>query len=388
MSKENQTNYLTVESLRLPHILLMVLSIAMTGVSIYLVSHYNNAHFPEGLTPSALCNINSFFSCDAATYSAFSNIAGVPIALFGALFGAILLLTAIFPAKEVEAMNKLLAYANATFCALLLLLSLFVLKSLCPFCFIYYILSFIVAYLFYRYSPKMMFSPKVFSVYALVTLVIAGISFFSNKSKSEMLTKLAPSLISQYDSYPNLGAPDTDLPYRLASATPIFKDAPIQITIFSDFQCPACKMLSESMEPVLKKYAGKINVQYSFYPLDHNCNPKMTRPMHQSACYAAYLATCVKPEEFKKVHDEIFHEQDRLTNKLIDEMATKYGALDCVKDPKSKERLIEIVKGSERFTIESTPTMLVNGVKIEGVLPAPQLFIILDEILKRNVARN
>ena len=119
-----------------------------------------------------------------------------------------------------------------------------------------------------------------------------------------------------------------------------------------------------------------------FYPLDHNCNPKMQRPLHPLACRAAYLATCI-PSKFAKVHDDIFENQNGLTNQWIDDYAKREGVLECVNDPKTKERVQKIIEAANKYNVASTPTFLVNGVKIEGILPLNQMYIILDEALKK-----
>ena len=69
------------------HALLILSALLMIGFSIYLTNHYFEVHFPQGLSGSSLCEINSFLSCGAATYSALSNVAGIPISVFGVLIG-------------------------------------------------------------------------------------------------------------------------------------------------------------------------------------------------------------------------------------------------------------------------------------------------------------
>ena len=56
---------------------------------------------------------------------------------------------------------------------------------------------------------------------------------------------------------------------------------------------------------------------------------------------------------------------------------------NCTKSKETKEGVVKIIGEAKRFNIVSTPTMLINGVKIEGGLPLDQIYIILDEILRR-----
>ena len=69
------------------HIINWVSIIGMIATSLYLTNHYFEVHFPTGLTGGSLCDINSFFTCSAATHSHLSNLFGVPISLFGLLIG-------------------------------------------------------------------------------------------------------------------------------------------------------------------------------------------------------------------------------------------------------------------------------------------------------------
>ena len=113
------------------------------------------------------------------------------------------------------------------------------------------------------------------------------------------------------------------------------------------------------------------------------CNANMKRSIgHDSACKASYFAACL-PNKFHAIHDDLFRNQDSLTPLWVEEYAKKEGVLDCYKNPKTKDKVVSYIDKASSFNIKSTPTLLVNGVKIEGVLPFPQLAIILDEIIKR-----
>ena len=108
------TRRLTTEGLTIPHVIYVLLSLAMVGVSIYLTSHYYEVHFPTGLgKTSSLCDINQFWSCDKTTLSALGSIFYVPTSFFGLIIGLIGIFGAIFSSDEVERTNKFLIYLNA-----------------------------------------------------------------------------------------------------------------------------------------------------------------------------------------------------------------------------------------------------------------------------------
>src|SRR5690606_1841996 len=99
------------------------------------------------------------------------------------------------------------------------------------------------------------------------------------------------------------------------------------------------------------------------------------------ACRAAYLSVCLK-DKFAQVHDDIFANQEKLSTEWIDNYARKENVLDCVNAPETKAQVVALMKEAEPFGVQSTPTLLINGKKIEGMLPPNNMNIIFDEILK------
>lgn len=360
-------------------IILFFISALMIGFSIYLTQHYFALKFPTGLEGQSICNVNQFFNCDKTTFSVISNIAGVPIALFGALIGFFVMIGLFFKNENFERTVYFTLIVNFIGCVLLFAYSIIVLKGLCPFCTVYYILSGIALFLFYRHSSRPIPDIKYLGILLAVTLAISGVTKININSKEKAQGEIAQDLIRQFYSLPNLGSPSVASEFKIADAP----DAPIKMAIFSDFECPACKALSEQVQKITARYAGKIDIQYYYYPLDHNCNANMDRPLHQNACKAAYVTTCMPANEFGKIHDEIFHNQEKIAEGFLDEYIKKHKIQDCVSSPATKEKVITLIKASDPFNIRSTPSYLVNGVKIEGILPADQMYAILDEILRR-----
>jgi protein-disulfide isomerase/uncharacterized membrane protein len=363
-----------------------VAAVAMVILSIYLTKHYFDVKFPTGLTGGGLCDINSFFNCDVATHSHLSNIAGVPISLMGLLMGLFVLVGFFWKDEKVEGTVHLLLWVNAVGCIALFFFSLIALGGLCPACTLYYVFSWLALYAFHRTSKLIAPGP----VPAITYLVAFGVMFGSTYSyvagkeakNSAAKSKLAQSLTTQYDNLKNLGAPELKSEFLLANVEGGFDKAPIRITKFSDFECPACRMLSENLHEVAKKYAGKIAIQYFFYPLDSSCNPEMKSALHQNACQAAYLAACL-PQKFPEIEEKIFNNQANLSYDWILGVAKEEGVEECMKSSATKEKVVSYINAAKPFTVRSTPTFLLNGVKIEGVLPVSQLEILIDHVLQK-----
>ena len=83
---DTDTRSLTTQGITVPYTLLILLSVAGLGVTLYLTNHYMQVHFPQGIVEPSACDINQTFNCDASTLSPVSNIFGIPISALGLLF--------------------------------------------------------------------------------------------------------------------------------------------------------------------------------------------------------------------------------------------------------------------------------------------------------------
>ncbi|MBC7427175.1 MAG: thioredoxin domain-containing protein [Bacteriovorax sp.] len=362
-------------------IAVFLLSALMIGFSIYLTGHYFDLKFPTGLESGSLCNISSFFNCDKTTLSPASNIGGIPISLFGIIVGALTMIGMFVKNENYEKTVYSMLILNFVGCVVLFCYSLFILGGLCPFCTLYYIASGLILLIFYKKSASYFPHFPIVVTFATIVLISAFAMRMNNNSKVKATSAVANDLIKQYYGLPNLGAPTIPSEFKIATAA----NAPIKIQIFSDFECPACRALSELMPQILLRYGGKVDISYYFYPLDNACNPSIERAMHQFACKGAYTAVCQSAtgKDFGLVHDEIFHNQERLPE-YLDETIKNNKLEKCVADPATKAKVVSLINAANSFNIKSTPTFILNGVKIEGVLPSDQLFAIMDEILKRS----
>ena len=358
------------------------LALTMIGVSIYLTQHFYSVHFPKGIGAGSLCDISSFLNCDAATNSPLSNIFGAPISLLGLLTGAIFFIGVTTTLLK-DSTVLLFGLINLVGCIVLFIYSLVSLGSLCPFCTVYYILSALTLFFFGKNTrQRTMHAPSVIGIGLLFITTIAGGSVvYKNKVEDQNLIK--DSLIQQYNNLQKSEDPSYSPDFFIARTGNSLKDAPIQMIIFSDFQCPACKSLSKMIHPLMKRYKDKINIDYYFYPLDPACNAKMTRNLHPLACKAAYFTYCTR-DKFLETHDLVFDNQSDLSEEWIEAKVKEYGVQTCYTDAKTKKEVSRIVSQGNEFTVQSTPTFFLNNVKIEGALPLNQLYMLMDEVLARS----
>lgn len=375
---------LTLNGLTTMHMLHIFNSLAMIVVGVYLTMHYYDTLFPTTLgQASSLCDISSFWNCDSATHSPIAAIAGVPIAFFGLLNGIMLLASSVFASPAFEKTCSAVTKYNAIGTIVLMIYSLVALGGLCPVCSIYYLLSWVAAFLFFKFGENSWVPDlKITGIFAAL-LVVSGVAIGSyTKGRQEKQSKVAVAVIEQFKALADYGDPDMPSPFSLHKATDNFADAPLRVSIFSDFQCPFCKVVSDQMPALVRRYGNKLNIQYFFYPLDSNCNPSVKSQMHPFACRAAMLSAC-DATKFHKVHDEIFENQASLSLDVLAGIAEKNNLKECFESQSTRDAVLASMNAATKFNLRSTPTIIINGKKIEGSIPTPQFFAIFDELLKK-----
>lgn len=363
-------------------IVLAASALLMILISVYLTNHYFEVRFPEGLSGGSICNINDFFNCDKISNSPLAAPFKVPLSIFGGLLGLLVAAGCLVKKESFQQTLFSIFALNFVGCLVLLFYSLFVLKGLCLFCSFYYILSAIVFYIYFKQNIKFSFSMKPIALIVIISLALAlFVRHFVLLKVAEVENAdslLIESVMSEYKQLPQVSFVDSASDYKLNRVA----NAPIQMVIFSDFECPACKVLSEQIPEILKDYKEKINISYYFYPLDQSCNPNVNRAMHQHACKAAAASICMPTDNFYNLHDLFFNNQNSFSEGFVEKFIAEQKIESCTTSLETKNKLLEIIKAADPVQISSTPTFLINGVKFEGALPYYKLKIIIDSLLK------
>lgn len=378
----NQKRSLTQNGINTQNFIFILISLAMVVVSIYLTTHFYDTLYPTRLGgSSSICNISNFFNCDAATYSKISNIAGIPISFFGILVGLLFLVSALMPSEALERTSSAVAKYNFIGCVILFIFSLAVLGNLCPMCTLYYVLSGAAFFLFHKYGERTWAPDGKTSAIWGVILVIGSFFFFQTTAgKEDTRNKINQNIVEQYRKLPTIGEADVESPFKIHMSTPKFNDAPIRLTVFSDFECPFCKVVADQMPELLRRYKDKMNIQYMFYPLDAKCNSNVKGNFHKHACEAAMIAAC-DDKKFAEVHDEIFANQAKFPDGVLQDIAKKHDLKGCGENPEILAKVVTAINQGTKFNLKSTPTIILNGKKIEGTIPSAQFFAIFEDIL-------
>jgi uncharacterized membrane protein len=362
-------------------VFLALVGICMAGISLYLTDHYFAVHFPRSLSMGSFCDISRFWNCDGAAFSRFSNIFSVPTALFGLIFGLIIIAGVFIKNPKVASTNFFLAWLNLVGCVVLFAYSLVFLHGLCPGCTIYYVLSLILVLVFLFFgSHKPKPDLRLLALYGAAVVVMGVGTRLYNEERIKKQDKIFLEWVTQIREEKIYDDSKLDFSYALVKATENFADAPLRITLFSDFQCPFCKILGEEIQKVSTRYQGLLNVRYLFFPLDSECNQSVSTAMHPFACESARLSYCAK--DFQRVHDEIYDHQMQLSQQWLKDQSQVLGISDCFSNEETKKAVMALVESTKGFDIEAAPTMLINGRKIAGLMPAKALITLLDAFLR------
>jgi protein-disulfide isomerase len=156
-------------------------------------------------------------------------------------------------------------------------------------------------------------------------------------------------------------------------------DALVTIVNFSDYQCPYCKRVEDTLREVSKAYPKDVRIVWKDNPL----------PFHARAKPAAIFARVVFQKQgndaFWRLHDALFENQVSLEDEDLEELAKKQripwapirAALAAEKAPK----LEESTALAADFQVRGTPHFFVNGRRLAGAQPFDAFKKLIDEEL-------
>jgi protein-disulfide isomerase len=171
------------------------------------------------------------------------------------------------------------------------------------------------------------------------------------------------------------------------------KSAKVVVVNFDDFECPYCSRMHQVLFPeILKEYGDRVTFIYKDYPLAE---------IHPWAIHAAVDANCLatqNPDAYWDFADYIHANKREVDGQnspaarfdAIDKMAILQGQkhnLDagklqaCVKAQDENE-VRASMKEADDIGVSATPTLFINGQKIDGVVPLSDLRSALDTALK------
>ena len=178
------------------------------------------------------------------------------------------------------------------------------------------------------------------------------------------------------------------------------ESAPVLIVGFDDLECPYCARFHTTLFPALtERYGDKVRIVYKDFPLE--MHPWAMRAAVDVNCMAAQSASGYwslvdtiharaskigegTAEEKDKAPTLVRAdaELDRLTREQGEKSKADLPKLDaCIakQDTSGVEASRKVGSG---LNLDSTPTLFINGDKIDGALPAEFIFARVDDALR------
>lgn len=156
-------------------------------------------------------------------------------------------------------------------------------------------------------------------------------------------------------------------------------NAPVKLIEFSDFQCPYCKQMEPILKQILKNYPDKVELIYYNFPL----------PVHPQSFLAAKAAECAtRQHDFFTYHDILYQNQASFSHQPWDSLFKVAGIKDlnafnkCLKGSSINGIIKKDIKLGRDIGVHATPTIIINGKMMVGIISAEKLDRLVQEALK------
>ena len=373
-------------------------------VSCYLVGQH--VLFVAGNEDAGLCGLVKAFDCAAVEASQFSELGGIPTASFGVLYFAVLSCFLWIPRRGVGkkpensedvSLASFLTLVGLITSVCLALISAFVIHAFCLGCTIVYYVNLLNSVVV---ASMLGFSPVGYFIYALRGIGVAWrvLLKWLPRGNDWRLTRgsltaflivvfLAPLLgagpplwarhlknrdvIQRYESRPAVEVKVAN--WSLVRGEP---NAPLQIVVFTDFECPFCRESHHTIREALEPFSGQYHLVYKHYPLSSDCNPNVPKPRnpHPRACPMARLAQLSDEMDiFWEIGDALYEAaQSPDLKQALAATAERFGIdyeqwMHGIHRPDIHQRVQADIEEGARLGVEGVPTVFVNGRRLPSL---------------------
>lgn len=150
-------------------------------------------------------------------------------------------------------------------------------------------------------------------------------------------------------------------------------DSNVKVVVFSDFQCPYCKVFYKTLKDTMNVYKDRVLFDYKHLPLD----------IHPQAGNAALAASCAQEQgKFWEYADKLYAAQTEWGSTKDGAKFKQYAVAlglktadfnKCLDDKKYQGQIDEDKKEATDFGITGTPSIFINDQVEGGVVTADQL---------------
>ncbi len=161
------------------------------------------------------------------------------------------------------------------------------------------------------------------------------------------------------------------------------KDAKVKVVIFSDYQCPYCKLIFKSLRDSMNQYKDAVLFDYKHLPLE----------FHPQANNAALASACAQEQgKFWEYSDKLYASQAEWSNTKDTAKFKDYARTlglktaefnQCLDDKKYQDKIDADKTEAGNFGISGTPALFINDDFETGALSADQLKEIIEAQLNK-----
>jgi protein-disulfide isomerase len=168
-------------------------------------------------------------------------------------------------------------------------------------------------------------------------------------------------------------------------ASPVLGSAKPVVTIveFSDFECRFCRDVQSVLKQVVDSYGKEVRLVFKHLPLDG----------HRQAVLAARSAYCAAEQDrFWQFHDALFAAES-LSPGVFERIAQELGLglarfKECQGSEQSRAAIVKDIDTARSLRIDGTPSFLVNGKLLKGVISFAEFQKIIERELDQTSSRN
>ncbi len=333
----------------------------------------------HGGTGPSVCDVSDVWSCDTVNRSVYSEVFGVPVALFGVAFFAVMawlsLRHASGGAAKAPAVMVLLTALALAFDAYLAWASSRI-GALCPLCVASWALNVVLAagsFLLWRAveppsgkaladSVKSEFGS--IAVVGLLTLVVGGMASRDSSAAGGIAGGAGSGAVEDLSRYYEQATGRIELD----GTEPVIGAANARFTLveWADFECPHCAIMSEELKKVLEENPD-VKLYFKHYPISGSCNSFVDGERHKFACNAAAATECARLQgRFWELSRQMFKNQEFLGKEdirfMVEQQQLDLEAFEaCMADPATAEAVRQDVAAGGVAGVEGTPSIFFKG---------------------------
>ena len=154
----------------------------------------------------------------------------------------------------------------------------------------------------------------------------------------------------------------------------------VTIVEFSDFECPFCRQVQDTLKRIVERYAGEVRLVFKHLPSEG----------HRHSLLAARAAYCAgEQDRFWQFHEALFASLN-LSESVFGEIAATLGLShekfqSCLSAERSRTAIVKDIETARRYRVDSTPSFLINGRLVKGALSFADFQLLINRELNQSM---